>query len=233
MNFYSNNRRHEWLVRMKVDSSVNIGTKVLLGDVEFIQRKKWMEAAARVIAASRDAAEKVAVRKVSDLLNILSFVSNSSTKLAGVEPLEKSDSAFPTTTRIINTEELDKWRAIEAVNDLELFRALGYYRKGLNEPDPFDAFVGFWNAVEIICSNSSGRGIANKILNSARTHAIEITQGEVDDLTGTRNRIVHGAKQYHIDQIELVAKKIPKIQDLARRFLNVKIRRATTYSNAR
>lgn len=52
MNFYSNNRRHEWLVRMKVDSSVNIGTKVLLGDVEFIQRKKWIEVAARVIAAA-------------------------------------------------------------------------------------------------------------------------------------------------------------------------------------
>lgn len=96
----------------------------------------------------------------------------------------------------------------------------------MNEPDPFDAFVGFWSAVEIICSHSTGRGIANKIINSARTHAIEIAESEVHDLTGTRNRIVHGAKQYDIDQIELVATKISKIQDLARRFLDAKIRQA-------
>ena len=105
---YSNNRSHEWLVRMRVEGSVNIGTKIEFQNVRFIQHKKWIEAATSVIAANRDAAEKVAVRKVSDLLNILSFVSNNSTKLVGVEPLDKSDSTFPTTTRIINAEEVDK-----------------------------------------------------------------------------------------------------------------------------
>lgn len=80
---------------------------------------------------------------MSDLLNILSFISNSSVKLIEIESIDRGDSTFPNTIRILDAEEVDKRRTIEAVNNLEFFRALGYYRKGLNEPGPFDAFVGF------------------------------------------------------------------------------------------
>jgi len=163
------------------------------------------------------------VRKVSDLLNILSFVSDCSIKLEGVEPAERRGSASPVTVRVLNTDEVERWRNIETFNDPELFRGLGYYRKGLNELDPFDAFLAFWAAVEIISSHSRGRSITNKIVSFARAHSIEINESEVADLRGTRNRIAHGAKQYDIDQIEYVAKKIPKVKELARRLLNAKI----------
>lgn len=223
MNPDISNTPYEWLVRMKVEGSVNIGTKVKFDNVEFIQRKKWMEVLARVTEVNRDAAENVAVRKVSDILNVLSFVSNCSIRLVGVELVERSDSTFPVTIRMLNADEVQRWKNIEEFNDRQLFHGLGYYRKGLNEPDPFDAFLAFWSAIEIVCSRSRGKGIANKILFFANNHSIRIDINEVNDLKGTRNRIVHGVKRYDIDQIRRVAEKIPRIRELARRFLDAKI----------
>jgi hypothetical protein len=211
---------------MKVEGYVNIGSKIEFDDVEFIQRKKWIEAVARVSEVNREAAENVAVRKVSDILNVLSFVSDCSIKLVGVEPAERSGSLFPVTIRILNADEIQRWKTIDGLREPQLFRGLGYYRKGLNELDPFDAFLAFWSAVEIVCSHSRGRCIANKILSFARTHSIEIDESEVHDLKGTRNRIVHGVKRYDIDQIKRVAEKIPRIRELAKRFLEAKIPQA-------
>ena len=221
--------RHEWLVRMKVEGAVNIGTKINFDNVEFIQRKKWIEAAARVNEVNKEAAENVAVRKVSDILNVLSFVSNSSIKLVGVELVERSDSAFPVTIRVLNAAEVQRWKTLEGLSDPQIFRGLGYYRKGLNEPDPFDAFLAYWSAIEIVARahRSNGRGIAPRILSFARARSIRIDETEVRDLKGTRNRIVHGEKRYDIDQIRRVAEKIPRIRELARQFLDAEIPQAS------
>jgi hypothetical protein len=217
------NMRHEWIVRMKAKGPINIGTRKVFDNINFIQRKKWIEAEARVTAVNKENAEKIAVRKVSDLLNILSFVSDRSIKLEGVEPAETRDSTSPVTVRVINKNEIESWRNMETFNDPELFRGLAYYRKGLNELDPFDAFLAFWAAVEIVSSSGRGRSIASKIVSYARAHSIEISEKDVDDLRGTRNRIAHGAKQYDIDQVDYVAKKIPRVKELARRLLNATI----------
>jgi hypothetical protein len=33
-----------------------------------------------------------------------------------------------------------------------LLRGLGWYRKGLYTEDPFDKFLAFWNAIEIVAA---------------------------------------------------------------------------------
>jgi len=223
MNSNPRSTHNEWLVRMKVEGSVSIGNKIKLSDVEFIQRKKWIEATARINAVNGDTAENVALRKVSDLLNILSFISDCSIKLVGVEPTDSSNSAFPTTIRILGTNDMQKWRTVEESGDYELLSALGYYRKGLNELDPFDSFLAFWTSAEIVCSESSGNGIGEKIASFARAHSVEIKETEVNDLKGTRNRIAHGGKRYDIDQIKYVAGKIPRMRSLARQMLEAKM----------
>ncbi len=103
-----------------------------------------------------DTAEKLALRKVSDLLNILSFISDCSIKLVGVEPTDGNDSVSPTTIRILSANEMQRWRIVELSGDYGLLSALRYYRKVLNELDPFDAFLAFWTSMEIICSESRG-----------------------------------------------------------------------------
>jgi len=223
MNSNPRNTYSEWLVRMKVEGYISIGNKIKLGDVEFVQRKKWIEATARISAVNSDTAEKVALRKVSDLLNILSFISDCSIKLVGVEPTDSSNSAFPTTIRILNANDVQKWRIAEESGDYELLSALGYYRKGLNELDPFDAFQAFWTSVEIVCAESNGNGIGQKIVSFARAHSVEIKETDVNDLKGTRNRIAHGGKRYDIDQIKYVAEKIPRMRNLARQLLEARM----------
>lgn len=217
------NIQHEWLVRLKVEGSVNIGTKVTFNDVSFIQRKKWIEASARINETNREAAENMAIRRVSDILNVLSFISDSSMKLVGVELVERSDSLFPVTIRMLNDNEVDTWKHLDELTDSDLFRGLGYYRKGLNELDPFDAFLAFWNAIENTCSRIQGNGMTQKICGFARENKISIDETEIRELNNIRNRIVHGAKRYDIDQIKHVAEKIPKIRELAKAFLTAKI----------
>jgi hypothetical protein len=208
---------------MRVEGAVNIGNKISLSDVEFIQRKKWVEATAKISETNSDAAEKMALRKVSDLLNILSFISDCSIKLTGVESTDSSDLRFPATTRIIGVNDAQRWRNLEESGDYELLSALGYYRKGLNEFDPFDAFLAFWTSMEIICSVSRGNRIAEKIVSFARAHSVTIDMTEVNDLRGTRNRIAHGGKRYDIEQIKYVAGKIPRMRSVARQMLEAKM----------
>lgn len=222
MNSSSTSRHSEWLVRMRVEGSISIGNKIKLSNVEFIQRKKWIEATARISAADSNTAEKIALRNVSDLLNILSFISDCSVKLVGVEPKDDVNSALPTTTRILSTHEVQTWRTIEESGSYELLNALGYYRKGLNELDPFDAFLAFWTSIEIVCSDTGRNSIKQKILSFARAYSVGIEEATVDDLKGTRNRIAHGGKRYDIEQIEYVAGKIPEIRSLARQLLEAR-----------
>lgn len=190
--------------------------------MEFVQRKKWIEVALKVNEVDRNTAETVAVRNVSDLLNVLSFVSDCSIKLIGVETSDNRDSSTPMTMRVLTTNEAEDWAAIDQSGSYALLSALGYYRKGLNEPDPFDAFVAFWTAVEIVCSEDDEKSIAGKIDSFARHHNLSIDRNQVADLKGTRNRIVHGSKRYDIDQIKYVAKKLPVMRNLTRQLLEVK-----------
>jgi hypothetical protein len=39
-----------------------------------------------------------------------------------------------------------------AVNNPPFLRGLGWYRKGLYTEDPFDKYLAFWNAIEIVAS---------------------------------------------------------------------------------
>ncbi len=223
--FECNSKQHpsQWLVRMRVEGAVNIGKRISLSDVEFIQHRKWIEATAKISETNSDAAEKVALRKASDLLNILSFISDCSIKLTGVESTDSSDSRFPATIRIIDVNDTQRWRNVEKSGDYGLLSALGYYRKGLNELDPFDAFLAFWTSMEIICSDYGGKGIAEKIVAFARAHSVSVDMIEVNDLKGTRNRIAHGGKRYDIEQIKYVAGKIPRMRSLARQMLEAKM----------
>lgn len=225
MSLRSNSRNSKWLVKLNIEASILLERTANIGDVKFRRTRKGLEATVTVSERDKSSAKNVAIRTVSDVLNILAFISDTPAKLLGVEKATESSAGrySPVTLRVVTEREIKTCNELEQREDTLLLRALGWYRKGNNEIDPFDAFLAYWTSIEIISSSRDGSSIPEKVKNFATDFLIQINDHEIDDLYGTRNRITHGGKSHDIEQIEYVANKISTMKKLARDFLQAYI----------
>ncbi|BAY73264.1 hypothetical protein NIES23_60920 (plasmid) [Trichormus variabilis NIES-23] len=113
-------------------------------------------------------------------------------------------------------------------------RALGWYRKGLYTVDPFDKFLAFWNAIEIVASKyhppipeGKSKKSKSQIWESFKVLWGEcdywpIIQGQkawIDDNYEIRNAIAHGTQAVDINSVKEVTQKIDTIKQIALQFL--------------
>jgi hypothetical protein len=134
------------------------------------------------------------------------------------------------------TTSLSKTRG--GTNTPSFLKSLGWYRKGLHTEDPFDKFLAFWNAIEIVASRfyrdipgidqeRARKGIRNQVWACFMAlwgpcEQWPIIPGNdqwIDESYETRNDIAHGAGAVDIAQVASVAASLDAIRQVAHRFL--------------
>jgi hypothetical protein len=115
---------------------------------------------------------------------------------------------------------------------------LGWYRKGLNAPDPFDRFLAFWNAIEIVagkyhcCIPTIDQARARQGSKSQIWECFKALWGEcdkwplvagdnkwIDESCETRNKIAHGAEPVDIHRVSDVSARVSTVEQMAYAFL--------------
>ena len=143
--------------------------------------------------------------------------------------------------RVIEPREFED--AFQGANQLathspSFLRSLGWYRKGLQADDPFDKFLSFWNAIEIVASKyyryvpSIDKERAKKGSKSQVWECFKVVWGPcerwpvipgistwIDESYDIRNGIAHGREAVDITKIADVATRLSTIQEVAHRFL--------------
>jgi hypothetical protein len=113
-------------------------------------------------------------------------------------------------------------------------RAMGWYRKGLYTEDPFDKFLAFWNAIEIVATKyrpkneASNKGSKSQIwecykLLWGKCEQWPIIPGDkswIDDNHEMRTDIAHGIASVDVRRVEMVLAKLNDIQKVAHKFLS-------------
>lgn len=117
-------------------------------------------------------------------------------------------------------------------------RALGWYRKGRFTEDPFDAFLALWNSIELVASKfhqyvpsidqeRAKNGSVSQIWECFKALWGECTVwptigGDahwIDSANSTRNDVAHARKPVTVEQVEIIARQIPVLSEVAYRFL--------------
>jgi hypothetical protein len=129
--------------------------------------------------------------------------------------------------------------AKDAAHTPSFLKSLGWYRKGLYSEDPFDKFLAFWNAIEIVASRyyrdvpgidleRARKGIRNQVLGCFMAlwgpcEQWPIIPGNaqwVDENYETRNDIAHGAGAVDIGKVASIAASLDTIRQVSHRFLH-------------
>src|SRR5207248_2898461 len=116
--------------------------------------------------------------------------------------------------------------------------SLGWYRKGLYTDDPFDKFLAFWNAIEIVAARyyrdcpsidqeRAKKGIKNQVWGCfmelwgpcERWPYINGDTKWIDESYRIRTDVAHGIGSVNIKQVAHVASRIDLIRQVAHRFL--------------
>jgi len=137
----------------------------------------------------------------------------------------RNNHASHNTLRRVKKEEWQdafKEARLLALTETTFLRALSWYRKGLHTEDPFDKFLAFWNAIEIVANKyhppiPEGRENASKSRTWESFKALwgecenwSIIQGQkkwIDDNYDIRITIAHGIKPIDIETVKEVTQK--------------------------
>lgn len=117
-------------------------------------------------------------------------------------------------------------------------RGLGWYRKGLFTEDPLDAYLAFWNSIELVASRyyryvptidheRASNGSKSQIWECFKAlwgecDAWPIIAGNgkwIDASHDIRNGIAHGLKDVTVENVAQVANDLSEIADVAHCFL--------------
>jgi len=149
----------------------------------------------------------------------------------------RNNHASHNTLRRVKKEEWQdafKEARLLASTETTFLRALSWYRKGLHSEDPFDKFLAFWNAIEIVASKyhppiPKGREKASKSQTWESFKALwgecenwSIIQGQkqwIDENYEIRMTIAHGIQPIDIETVKEVTQKLDAIQQVAHKFL--------------
>lgn len=133
----------------------------------------------------------------------------------------------------------DEWRwafresRLLAFSEPAFLRSTSWYRKGLIAEDPFDKFLAFWNAIEVIAAKYHPKTERTK--NGSKSQIWEcfkaiwgeckewpIITGEqnwIDENYNVRKAIAHGLMPVDIETVKSVLDKLEKIERVAWLFL--------------
>jgi len=193
-------------------------------------------------ANSSDAASMAGMVFFGQMLDALTLTVNKAMTLYG--PLTERDGGTrqrQDVRRIVDRAEFES--SFSEAQSLRsgspsFLRALGWYRKGLTTEDPFDAYLALWNAIELVASKyyhyvpTIDKDRAKAGSKSQLWECFKALWGDCDHwptITGNRNWIdngyeirtdvAHGRRSITVEDVEHVAAEIPKLSDVAYRFL--------------
>jgi hypothetical protein len=125
-----------------------------------------------------------------------------------------------------------------ATTNPSFLRSLGWYRKGLYTDDPFDKFLAFWNAIEIVAARyyrhissidqeRARKGCKNQIWECFQAlwgpceqwPTIPGYDRWIDESYDVRKDVAHGAGSVDVDKVASVASRLDVIREVAHRFL--------------
>jgi len=213
-----------WRVSAKIKGPIDFVNTLDINGVEFRSGRNTITAKCRIYATNSQNARDVAIRNISDILDVISFLSNQHVEIEGAISLQSEGTGtvdLPAgfiIKRVLDESDINQ---IENLNNIVLNaqttdygRALSYYRKGLGSVDPFDSFVSFWQAIEIVLNKYPGNTVRNRTNNFFNSINIEIPN-DFENYRQMRNNIVHGTKPRDIEQIRNVSDNIEGIKRLA------------------
>ena len=138
-----------------------------------------------------------------------------------------------TTWRTLTTDEI--CTAFNVARQLEmeqpiLLRAIGWYSKGKISNNALDAFLSYWNAIEIAASkyhtqtDRTKSGAINKVYQSFFDYfgpedQWEIPDGWINGMHEKRCCIAHGGEETTAEAINEISTLLPGISTISRRFL--------------
>ena len=225
-----------WQIKLDIEGSLRLDKTHLIKDVTLKNKgSNKLQAVIDVESDNSSVASDVAIRKVNDVLDTLSLMTNISLVIAGEKQIHQIGSnihisslpASYSIIRISNNEEIQNAEEIlNKISDEEttFLRAVGWYRKGLNGIDAFDTFLAFWNSIEIITEKF---GPSGPTINGSKEKMIRMLnsclKGDYSDFVREsyeyRKNIAHGVKSVNFEQIRLVSSKIPRLKEVANEFL--------------
>ena len=164
----------------------------------------------------------------------LNFNDNRSS--SNVNRNQTSNASYNTSRRVRKEEwqEAFKEARLLASTETTFLRSLSWYRKGLHSEDPFDKFLAFWNAIEIVARKyhppiprTRTNGSKSQIWESFKALWGEcenwsIIQGQglwIDNNYEIRMTIAHGTQPIDIETVKAVTQKLDTIQQVAHKFL--------------
>ncbi len=195
-----------------------------------------VEATVTAYAPTEQLAREAAILFFGQMLDALAIKINQPLYLNYSERQNINNAAHKTLRRVRQEEwrEAFKEARLLASTETTFLRALGWYRKGLYTEDPFDKFLAYWNAIEIVASKyhpqvPEGRRDASKNYIWASFIDLwgdckdwKIIQGQtewIDYNYEVRNTIAHGMHPIEIETVKRVAQRIDTIERVARKFL--------------
>jgi hypothetical protein len=242
-----------WQVDLYVDGPVSMRRRLLTtqqkgfrvecpfySDIEIHSVPSGLRAMVTARAPDEELGYKAAVFFFGRMLDALALAINRPMFLSLTER-ERPRSGRHDVRRVIETQELED--AFHEAHQLasskpSFLRGLGWYRKALCADDPFDKFLAFWNAMEIVAGRyyryvpTIDRDRAKKGSKSQIWECFKALWGPnsqwpiipgqdkwIDESYHTRNDVAHGVSSVDIHKVAVVAGRLGTIERVAYRFL--------------
>lgn len=225
-----------WEVVFEIESAIKIARSQTIKNIKLKHIDgNLISATLKVEANDSENALNKAIRNVNDVLDTLSLITNSPMQIKSQKSITQLGSSTHQQYIQGNSYIIRICSPIELSNSEKILnkitpdkttylRALGWYRKGLNGTDPFDIFLAFWNSIEVTTEKYGDPTITSGSKDRMIPFLNEYLGGDqkffVREFYKYRKNIAHGIKEVSHDQIMLVTSKIPKLKEIANRFLN-------------
>jgi hypothetical protein len=243
-----------WEVPLYVDGPVTVNRRINMtrqkgfrqddpfwSEIEIMPTSSGIRAKVTARAPNRKLAFDAAVFFYGRMLDVLSLEIDESMYLRLAERQDSSNGrSREDIRRRIEVREIEN--AFEevrhlAINSPSFLRGLGWYRKGNYTEDPFDKFLAFWNAIEIVASKyfryiptidlSRAKGSKGQIWECFKAlwgpcenwPIIASDTQWIDESNATRVEIAHGTASVDISKVGEVSAGISRIRQVAHRFL--------------
>ena len=198
-------------------------------------------------ADTTDLARKAAVYFVGKMLDALAIEIDQPLVLSTADERAGPPRSRNDVRRIVELAEIEAAFAeahLLSRDRPSFLRSLGWYRKGLQTDDQFDAFLAFWNAIEVVASKDypkapgvdmerAKKGAKNQVWAcfmglwgepegwplEAWVEGGGVRGAWVDRHYDTRVDVAHGVASVDIHKVAEIANLVPGLQSVARSFL--------------
>jgi hypothetical protein len=242
-----------WEVILYVDGPVTVRRRVLTtqqkgfrvddpfySDIEIQSVPSGVRATVTTRAPDQTVAYKAAIFYFGRMLDTLTLVINRPMYL-GLTERERARTERHDVRRVVEPGEIEN--AFHEAHQLArtnppFLRSLGWYRKGLTTDDPFDKFLAFWNAIEIVASKYYHYVPAidkQRAKNGSKSQVWEcfkalwgpcekwpVIPGQtkwIDESYLVRRDVAHGVAFVDIHKVAEVADRLPAIEKVCYLFL--------------